>query len=139
MRVKKIMSSKVVWIEPDTSLRDAAKKMRDLDVGCLPVGKNDRLVGMVTDRDIACRAVAAGRDPAKTTIEKVMSKGVTYCFDDQDINDAARLMEKKQIHRLPVLNRDKRMVGILSLGDLALHAPNRLTGEVVEQVSRHAA
>jgi CBS domain-containing protein len=139
MRIKEIMSNKVTWIAPDTSLRDAAKKMRDLDVGCLPVGKDDRLIGMITDRDIACRAVAAGRDPTKTTAEKVMSKGVTYCFDDQDIKDAAQLMEKKQIHRLPVLNRDKRMVGILSLGDLALHAPNQLTGEVVEQVSKHAA
>lgn len=139
MRVKEIMSKKVTWIGPDTSLQDAAKKMRRLDIGCLPVGKNDKLVGMVTDRDIACRAVAAGRDPAKTTVAKVMSKGITYCFDDQDVTDAAHLMEQQQIYRLPVLNRDKRMVGILSVGDLALHAPHQLTGEVVEGVSRHAA
>lgn len=139
MRVREIMSKKVTWIGPDTSLQAAAKKMRDLDVGCLPVGKNDKLVGMITDRDIACRAVARGRDPAKTMIARVMSKGITYCFDDQDIKDAAHLMEKKQIHRLPVLNREKRMVGILSVGDLALHASNRLTGEVVEAMSRHAA
>lgn len=138
MRVKEIMSKKVTWIGPDMSLQAAAKKMRDLDVGCLPVGKNDRLVGMITDRDIACRGVARGRDAANTTIAKVMSKGITYCFDDQDVKDAAHLMEKKQIHRLPVLNREKRMVGILSVGDLAIHAPNRLTGEVVEAVSRHA-
>jgi len=139
MQVKEIMTKKVTWIDPDVSLKAAAKKMRDLDVGCLPVGAKDRLVGMITDRDIACRAVAKGRDPAKTTIGKVMSKGITYCFDDQDVKDAAQLMEKKQIHRLPVLNRDKRMVGILSLGDLALHAPHNLTGEIVEAVSRHAA
>lgn len=139
MQVREIMSKKVTWIGPDTSLQAAAKKMRDLDVGCLPVGKNDKLVGMITDRDIACRAVARGRDPAKTMIARVMSKGITYCFDDQDIKDAAHLMEKKQIHRLPVLNREKRMVGILSVGDLALHASNRLTGEVVEAMSRHAA
>jgi len=138
MRVKEIMSKTVTWIGPETSLQAAAKKMRDLDVGCLPVGKNDKLVGMITDRDIACRGVARGRDPAKTTIGRVMSKGITYCFDDQDIKDAAHLMEKKQIHRLPVLNRDKRMVGILSVGDLATHVSNRLTGEVVEAVSRHA-
>lgn len=139
MQVKEIMSRKVTWIGPEMSLQQAAKKMRDLDVGCLPVGKNDKLVGMVTDRDIACRGVASGRSPAKTTITKVMSKGVTYCFDDEDIEDAAHLMEKKQIHRLPVLNRDKRMVGILSLCDLALHAPHSLTGAVVEGVSQHAA
>lgn len=138
MRVKEIMSKKVTWIGPDTSLRAAAKKMRDLDIGCLPVGENDRLVGMVTDRDIACRAVAIGRDPTKTTIGKVMSKGIVYCFDDQDVKDAAHLMEEKQIHRLPVLNRAKRMVGIVSVGDLALHVPNLLTGALVEQVSRHA-
>lgn len=139
MRVKEIMSKKVTWIKPDTSLRAAAKKMRDLDIGCLPVGENDKLVGMVTDRDIACRAVATGRDSAKTTIAKVMSKGIVYCFDDQDVKEAANLMEKKQIHRLPILNRSKRMVGILSVGDLALHVPHGLTGEVVERVSRHAA
>lgn len=139
MRVKEIMSKKVTWIGPDMSLQDAAKKMQSLDVGCLPVGKNDKLVGMVTDRDITCRAVAKGRNPAKTTIAKVMSKGVTYCFDDEDIKNAAHLMEKRQIHRLPVLNREKRMVGILSLGDLALHAPNKLTGQIVEAVSQHAA
>lgn len=139
MQVKEIMSKQVTWIGPDMSLQKAAKKMRDLDVGCLPVGSNDRLVGMVTDRDIACRAVATGRSPAKTTIAKVMSKGVTYCFDDEDIEDAAQLMEKRQIHRLPVLNRDKRMVGILSLGDLALHAPHSLTGAVLDGVSQHTA
>jgi CBS domain-containing protein len=139
MRVQEIMSKKVTWVSPDLSLEQAAQKMRDLDIGCLPVGNADRLVGMITDRDIACRAVAKGSDPAKTTIGNTMSKGVTYCFDDQDVTEAAQLMEKKQIHRLPVLDRNKRMVGILSLGDVALHASHELTGEVVEAVSRHAA
>ncbi len=139
MKVKEIMSQKVTWVSPDLSLKSAARKMRDLDVGCLPVGKDDRLIGMVTDRDIACRAVAKGSDPAKATVADAMSKGITYCFDDQEVTEAAELMEKKQIHRLPVLNRDKRMVGILSVGDLALHASHELTGEVVEAVSRHAA
>ncbi len=139
MQVKEIMSTKVTWVGPDLSLKQAAKKMADLNVGCLPVGKDDRLIGMITDRDITCRAVAQGRDPAKTTTADAMSKGISYCFDDQEVSDAAQLMEKKQIHRLPVLNRQKRMVGILSLGDLALHAPHELTGEVVEAVSRPSA
>ncbi len=139
MQVKKIMSKQVSWVAPTLSLQKAARKMRALDIGCLPVGKNDRLVGMITDRDIACRAVARGFNPAKKTVGEAMSKGVTYCFDDQDVAAAAHLMERKQIHRLPVLNRKKkRMVGILSFGDLALHVSRQLTGEVARAVSRHA-
>jgi CBS domain-containing protein len=138
-KVRDIMSKDVTWVDPDLPLQEAARKMRDLDIGCLPVGKDDRLIGMITDRDIACRAVAAGDDPAKTPISEVMSKGVTYCFDDQDVGEAAHLMEKKQIHRLPVLNRQKRMVGMLSLGDIGLNAPHELTGEVVEAISQHPA
>lgn len=137
VRVGEIMSKHVTWIDPDTSLQDAAKKMRDLDIGCLPVGKDDRLIGMITDRDIACRAVADGDDAGKTSISKVMSKGITYCFDDQEVSEAARLMEKKQIHRLPVLNRQKRMIGMLSLGDIGLRGPQELTGEIVKAISQH--
>lgn len=137
MQVGEIMSKHVTWVGPEMPLTEAAKKMRDDDVGCLPVGKDDKLVGMVTDRDIACRVFATGRSLTKATVANAMSKGITYCFDDQDVKEAAQLMEKKQIHRLPVLNRRKRMVGILSIGDLALHVPHELTGEVVEAVSRH--
>jgi CBS domain-containing protein len=137
--VSTIMSKDVTWVGPEMSLQEAAKKMRDLDIGCLPVGKDDELIGMITDRDIACRAVAEGEDPAKTTIAETMSKGVTYCFDDQDVKEAANLMEKKQIRRLPVLNRQKRMVGILSLGDIGLRAPHELTGQVVAAISQHPA
>jgi CBS domain-containing protein len=129
----------VTWVGPELSLKDAAVKMRDLDIGCLPVGKDDRLIGMITDRDIACRAVAAGHDPVATPISEAMSKGITYCFDDQDVAEAAHLMEKKQIHRLPVLNRQKRMVGMLSLGDVGRHASHELTGEIVETISRPPA
>jgi CBS domain-containing protein len=138
MKVQEIMSKDVTWVGPEMLLKDAAKKMRDDDVGCLPVGKADKLVGMITDRDITCRAVAEG-SIAKSRVADAMSKGVTYCFDDQDVKEAAQLMETKQIHRLPVLNRQKRMVGIVSLGDLAVHAPHELTGEVVEAVSRHVS
>jgi CBS domain-containing protein/uncharacterized protein (DUF2267 family) len=136
--VKEVMSKEVTWVGPELSLQEAAKKMRDLDIGCLPVGKDDRLVGMITDRDIACRAVAEGDDPGKTPISEAMSKGITYCFEDQDVAEAAKLMEKKQIHRLPVLNRQKRMVGIVSLGDIGLKAPHELTGEVVEAIAQPA-
>jgi CBS domain-containing protein len=136
--VKDIMSKEVTWVGPELSLQEAAKKMRDLDIGCLPVGKDDRLVGMITDRDIACRAVAKGDDPVKTPISEAMSRGVTFCFDDQDVGEAVQLMEKKQIRRLPVLNRQKRMVGMLSLGDIGLHASHELTGEVVEAIAQHA-
>lgn len=139
MQVREIMHKNVTWVGPETTVREAAQKMRDDDVGCLPVGKDDKLIGMITDRDIACRAFASARSLAKTTVADTMSKGITYCFDDQDVKEAAQLMEKKQIHRLPVLNRSKRMVGILSIGDLALHVPHELTGEVVEAVSRHPA
>jgi CBS domain-containing protein len=139
MLVKEIMSKKVTWVGPELTLEQAAKKMLDLDIGCLPVGKDDRLVGMITDRDIACRAVAKGREPAKTTVADAMSKGISFCFEDEEVGEAAQLMEKKQIHRLPVLNRKKRMVGILSLGNIALHASHELTGEVVEAVSRPGA
>jgi CBS domain-containing protein len=138
-KVRQIMTKEVTWVGPELSLQDAAKKMRDLDIGCLPVGKDDRLIGMITDRDIACRAVADGNDPVATPISEAMSKGITYCFDDQDVAEAAHLMEKKQIHRLPVLNRQKRMVGMLSLGDVGRHGSHELTGEIVEAISRAPA
>lgn len=138
MLVKEIMSPKAEWVGPDLTLQECARKMRDLDIGCLPVGENDRLIGMITDRDLACRAVAEGRDAATTTVREVMSKGITWCFDDQEVGDAAQLMEKKHIRRLPVINRDKRMVGIVSLDDFATHCPHELSGGVLEAVApRH--
>ena len=109
--------------------------MRDLDIDWLPV-QDDRLVGVITDRDVACRAISTGEDPAKTPIAWAMSKGIIYCFDHQPIGEVARLMERKQIHRLPVLNRKKRMVGMLTVGGIGLHAPHQLTGEVVEAIAQ---
>jgi CBS domain-containing protein len=137
MRVSELMSKKVEWVSPTLSLRDAASKMRDLDIGCLPVGENDRLVGMITDRDIACRGFAARRAPGRATVRGAMPSGITYCFDDQDVSEAAHLMEEKHIRRLPVLNRQKRMVGILSLGDISQHAPGRVSAEVLKAVTTH--
>jgi CBS domain-containing protein len=95
------------------------------------------VIGMITDRDITCRAIAEGRDPATTMVADVMSTDVVSCFDDQDVTDAAHLMEEKQVHRLPVLNHDNDLVGVLALADLALHSPHELSGEVIEAVSKH--
>jgi len=137
MQVSELMSKKVEWVSPTLSLQEAARKMRDLDIGCLPVGENDRLIGMITDRDIACRGVAEGKAGARTTVRDVMSPGISYCFDDQQVNEAAHLMEEKQIRRLPVLNRQKRMVGILSMGDISQHAAGRVPAEVLKAVTKH--
>jgi CBS domain-containing protein len=108
-------------ITSDFILKDAATKMRELDVGMLPVRHDDRLVGMLTDRDITVRATAEGCDPKKTQVHEVMTPEVIYCFEDQDVADAAKLMQDKQIRRLPILNRQKRLGGILALADVAIH------------------
>jgi CBS domain-containing protein len=136
MRVNEVMRSEPEWVSPDITVQEAAQKLRDLEIGCLPVGENDRLVGMVTDRDIACRAVADGHDPKKTKVRAIMSKGIVYCFDDEDIDDVAQVLEQKHIHRLVVLNRKKRMIGLLSLREIAQKCPHDLTGEVLDAVSR---
>jgi CBS domain-containing protein len=140
MQLKDIMTPKVEVIVPEATLQEAARKMQQLDIGPLPVCDGDRVVGMLTDRDITVRAVAEGRDPRTTTVRDVMTPDLVYGFEDQDIQDATRLMEQHQIRRLPVLNRAKRLVGMVSLGDLAVRAGNPpLAGEVLEQVSEPAA
>lgn len=140
MQVKEAMTSGVECINPDATLREAAEKMQSLDIGPLPVCENDRLVGMITDRDITVRATAAGADPAVEQVRDVMTPEVVYCFDDQDVNEAARLMRDKQIRRLVVLNRNKRLVGIVSLGDLAVETgDDELSGKTLEAVSEPAA
>jgi CBS domain-containing protein len=139
MQIKEIMTREPVVIGPNVVLKEAAERMRDLDSGVMPVGQNDRLVGMLTDRDITIRATAAGKDPNRTRVEEVMTPDVVYCFEDDDAVAAANIMEEHQLRRLIVLNRDKRLVGILSLGDLAVHrADDRLAGEVAEAVSEPA-
>ncbi len=137
MQVKDAMHKTAEWVEAATPVQVVAAKMRDLDIGAMPIGEKDRLVGMVTDRDIAIRMVAAGKDAAKLTARDVMSTGIVYCRDTEDIGDAVRIMEQKQIRRLPVLNDKKRLVGVLSLGDIAHHAPRQLAGEVLSAVSAH--
>ncbi len=134
MKVKDVMSRDVRVASPDQTVRDAAKVMADLDVGVLPVGDNDRLVGMITDRDIVVRAVAEGRSD-DATIADVMSCEVLYCFDDEELDDVARNMGDVQVRRLPVVSRDKRLVGIISLGDLARSEEASTVGRTVSQVS----
>jgi CBS domain-containing protein len=140
MQVKEIMTPGVECTHPSAKLRAAAEMMRDLDIGPLPVcGEDDRLAGIITDRDIAVRAVAEGRDPEKTLVRDVMTPKIVYCFEDQDVAEAARLMEEKQIRRLVVLNHDKRLVGILSLGDLAVDTGDeQLAGHTLEAISEPA-
>jgi CBS domain-containing protein len=122
MQLREIMTTSVQLTDPAMKLKDAAVLMRDGDFGLLPVGENDRLVGTITDRDITVRAVAEGKDPGTTTVREAMSEGIRYCFEDQTIHEAAEMMSQAQIRRLPVLNRDKRLVGIVALGDLATEA-----------------
>jgi CBS domain-containing protein len=135
MKVCDVMTSNVCLANPDRSIREAAEMMADQDIGALPVGENDRLVGMITDRDIAVRAVAKGLGP-DTKIRDVMSSDkVMYCFDDEDLDDAANQMADIKVRRLPVLNRDKRLVGIIAIGDLAQRADCNKLGHAVADIS----
>lgn len=118
MQVKEAMTDQVAIASPKQTVQDAARMMARLDIGVLPVGENDRLVGMITDRDIAVRAVAAGKGPS-TPIEEVMSREVRYCYEDDDIDEVSVNMAEIQLRRLPVLNGEKRLIGILSLADIA--------------------
>jgi CBS domain-containing protein len=136
MKVSEAMTCDVRLTHPDQSIREAALMMAELDVGALPVHEGDRLVGMITDRDIAVRAVARGLGPG-TYVREIMSPEVRYCFEDQTVDEVSRNMGDLRVRRLPVLNRDKRLVGILSLGDLALdHDLQDEAGEALGQISR---
>ena len=136
MKVNEIITHDPEVIRPETTLIEAAQKMKSMDIGMLPVCDGDRLVGMITDRDIAVRGVAQGCDPKTARVQEVMTPEVIYCFDDEDVKDVAKKMEKKQVRRLPVLNREKRLVGIVSLGDLAVRmGKEKLAAEVLERVS----
>ena len=139
MQLNRIMTEYVEVIAPERSIQEAAEQMRSLDVGVLPVcNGDDRLVGIVTDRDLAVRALADGRDPKSTTVEEIMTRKTIYCFEDQDVEEAERVMEKNQIRRLPVLDHDNRIVGIVSLGDLAIRDDEKRAGVTLERVSEHS-
>jgi CBS domain-containing protein len=136
MRVQELMTQEVCITEPGQSIRDAAEMMARLDCGSLPVAENDRLVGIITDRDIAVRAIASGKGP-DTPVKSVMSNEVLYCFADQDLDEICANMAEQRIRRLPVLNREKQLVGIVSLGDIALTNGNAgETSEALHGISK---
>ncbi len=136
MKVKDIMTKEVEIVQPSDSLKEEAQKMRVRDVGFLPVCDGDRLVGVVTDRDIALRATAEGMDPNTSIGRDLITNPIIYCFDDQDVKEAAELMEKHQIRRLAVLSRDdKLLVGVVSLGDIATNGTKKVSAEVLQSVS----
>lgn len=136
MKIRDLMTRDVELVHPDTLLRDAAKKMRDADTGFLPVGQDDRLVGTLTDRDITVRAVAEGHDPKVARVREALAEGLVYCFEDQDSSEAAELMAENDIRRLPVLDSNKRLVGIVSLGDLATKTgDDDIVGQTVQDIS----
>ena len=134
MRVSEAMTREVRIANPGQTIREIAKIMAEIDAGSLPVGENDRLVGMITDRDIAIRAIGAGKGP-DTTVREVMSKEVKYCFEDENLEEVAQNMGDIQVRRLPVVSRDKRLVGIVSLGDIAQNEDTETTGQATAQIS----
>lgn len=136
MKLKDIETKNPQVINPDQTVTEAARKMKEIDVGMLPVCDGHHLLGAITDRDIVIRAIADGRNPLSTKVQEVMTHEIHYCFEDDDVKDAARLMEEKQIRRLPVVNRENQLVGIVSLGDLALRSDDdEMAEEVLEGVS----
>ena len=139
MKVKDVMHRGVTWVEPGTPIRDVARRMRDDDIGSVPIGEDDRLIGMVTDRDIICRGVADGADVDVLTARDVMSKPIVYCTADDDLEHAIRIMEKNKIRRLPVIDKDKRLTGMLALGDISAIGGEEMAGEVMRSVSAHHA
>ena len=135
MRVSEAMTRDVRVATPGQSIRDVARIMAEIDAGAMPVGENDRLVGMITDRDIAIRGVAQGKGP-DTPVREIMSDSkVLYCFEDDDLNDVAKNMGSEQVRRLPVVNKDKRLVGIVSIGNIA-QRESKSAGKAVRGVSQ---
>jgi CBS domain-containing protein len=138
MKIQEVMTPDVSYVGPDTPILEIARKMRDADIGSTPVVDQDRLIGMVTDRDIVVRVVAEGRPTQTSTARDAMSPGVLYCFDDEPIEDVLEKMGDQQIRRLPVVNRDKRLVGVVSLGDLSLSGKRKAAGEALQEISQPA-
>ena len=138
MKVRDAMHKGVDWVAPDTPVSELAKLMCDHDVGAIPIGENDRLIGMVTDRDIVCKGLARdGFDARRTTARDVMTAEIHCCREDEDLAKAVRHMEELKVRRLPVINKTKRMIGMLSLGDVSHTAPVDLLSECIKSVSAH--
>jgi len=140
MKVKNAMHRGVTWVDPSTPIAQLVRLREEHDVGAIPIGHNDRLVGTITDRDIVCRCLAAGLDPMTTTAREVMTEGIVFCLDRQDVKDAARTMKRKKVRRIPVIDGNKkRMVGMLSLGDVYGTGSRRTSRQVMHAVSAHHA
>jgi CBS domain-containing protein len=135
MKIRDVMTSDVRTIAPTASIQDAARLMAETDVGALPVANDERLLGMLTDRDIAVRAVARGLGP-DATVREAMSDEIKYCFEDDDVEDVCENLADQQLRRLPVVDADKMLVGIVSLADLAKHGESDSTGEALEGITR---
>ncbi len=137
MKLRDVMTQRVRSISPDSTLKEAAEQMRSLDAGSLPVCEAGKLLGIITDRDITVRSTAGDLRPSEAQVRDAMTNDLVYCFEDEDVDRAAELMERRQIRRLPILDRNMQLVGIVSLGDLATRQHNhQLSGEVLEQVSQ---
>lgn len=137
--IKDVMSKDVETVTPETPLDEVAKKMQRRDCGCVLVAKDDRLVGMITDRDLAIRCIAESHHPAETKAEQVMSPNILYCRDTDEADAVTRNMGENKVRRLAVLDNDKRLVGIVTLGDLAMHSNHKLCGETLGNICRAAA
>jgi CBS domain-containing protein len=133
MLVREIMTRKLESVTPTATLREVARKMRDLNLGSLPVADNGNLIGIITDRDICCRGVADDFDPVRTQVREIMSRDISFCFSDDNVTDAVRQMEELHLRRLAVLNRNKTIAGFLSVDDLAQYSRS-LAGEVLESM-----
>jgi CBS domain-containing protein len=132
------MSRDVKVISPDMTIREAARKMAEGDFGMMPVGEDDRMIGAISDRDIAVRAVAQGKNPDNTKVREVMSEGIAWTYDDASVEEAAKIMSEHQVRRLPVVNHDKRLVGIVALGDLAVEkADIKPAAKALSEISKH--
>ncbi|WP_346837464.1 CBS domain-containing protein [Microbulbifer sp. SAOS-129_SWC] len=137
MKVRDAMHQGCTWCSPDTPLSEVAKILRDEDIGAVPIGENDRLIGMVTDRDIACRGVSLSGDLSSLSARDVMTEGIEWCWEDDEMETVLEAMEQQQVRRMPVINSERRMVGILSLGDISHSVSQQQSGEFASCVSAH--
>ena len=139
MKVREIMTGSVECIPPDTTISKAAEKMRDMDIGFLPICENDRLVGAVTDRDITIRSVAQGRDPRLAPVKDIMSLQAVYCYEDDEVQNVARKMQDREVRRMLILDHQKKLVGIVSIGDIArASGDQKLVGETLGHIAEAA-
>ena len=134
-QIKDVMSNNFKFMAPDSPVSQVAEQMRDMDCGFMPLAENDKMIGMITDRDITIRAVAEGKNPADVKAREIMTAKTYYCYDDQDVEEVCNNMGEIQVRRLPVVNRDKRLVGIVSMGDLAQSASRPNVGQTQQQIT----